>query len=681
MGYPKVDDEYDGRYRIVRRIGHGGMGVVYEAVDKVLNRSVALKIVLPSLPDREDFHARFAREASVLARIRSRNIVGIHEYGETDDTVYFVTELFPDGDLRTWLQTHGPLDRRAALSLVAQTCEALADAHAAGVIHRDVKPGNVLLWNRPEGLIPYLADFGIALDGNAADQEGLTRAGTLVGSPAYMAPERHFGHAADERGDVYSMGCLLWAVLTGDAPYAGTDFQMINSHVNSPIPQLATGHPVDDRIDELLAHTLHKDPEQRVRSAAELRQALLAIIRDIDSGRLPVPGPAAGVDDPVEAAAPGGPGSPVDPAVDPDDDRTAVKPVLGAAGAPGIGGAAAGTVGGAAAAGAAAAAATSAGRTEHDGHDDHEDPQAGSTVVRDLVTPAAVAAPFVPGPGDGSGSGAGDDGPDGSASAPEHRERRRRGGVAVAAAAGLVAAVAVAAFAIDASTGDGDDQPVAGDPTTAATSDAADETASASPSSSTSPGTTATLPAPKAPNVQARSGYRSVGFRIREAPEPGGDVVLTTEYDRGQGWQTLGDPRFTVDTGQGGERVCVRVRTIAESAAGGSATSRVQRGCATSQARVVRLVRTPGACENSRGGPCTWYGVEVIGFESGSRPVPQLSSPGVGNWCEGGVDCVPVPVDARGRGRVARLVKISRDEGVVTLTVDGVRSRSRVTHP
>ncbi|GGO76330.1 serine/threonine-protein kinase [Nocardioides deserti] len=677
MGYPKVDDEYDGRYRIVRRIGHGGMGVVYEAVDKVLNRSVALKIVLPSLPDREDFHARFAREASVLARIRSRNIVGIHEYGETDDTVYFVTELFPDGDLRTWLQTHGPLDRRAALSLVAQTCEALADAHAAGVIHRDVKPGNVLLWNRPEGLIPYLADFGIALDGNASEQEGLTRAGTLVGSPAYMAPERHFGHAADERGDVYSMGCLLWAVLTGDAPYAGTDFQMINSHVNSPIPQLATGHPVDDRIDELLAHTLHKDPEQRVRSAAELRQALLAIIRDIDSGRLPVPGPAAGVDDPVDAAAPGGPGS----SVDPEDDRTAVKPVLGGAGAVG---AAAGAVGGAAAAGAAAAAAASAARTEREDHDDHEDPQVGSTVVRELVTPAAVAAPFVPGPGDGSsgatGGGSGGDGPDGPASAPEHRERRRRGGLAVAAAAGLVAAVAVAAFAIDASTGDEDDRPVAGDPTTAATSDAADETASASPSPSA---TAATLPAPEAPSVRARSGYRSVGFRIREAPEPGGDVVLTTEYNRGQGWQTLGDQRFTVDTGQGGERVCVRVRTVAESAGGGTATSPVQRDCATSRARVVRLVRTPGACTTESQGytyPCTWYGVEVAGFASGSRPVPRLFSRGVGEWCEEGVDCVPIPVGKDGRGRVARLTKVARDEGLVTLVVDGVRTRARVAH-
>lgn len=276
-GFPKAGDEYGGRYRIVRELGHGGTGIVYEAVDSVLDRPVALKIVLPSLPDRGDYRGRFAREASVLAKIRSRHIVGIHEYGEHDDTVYFVTELFPDGDLHRWLQSHGPLDRRAALLLVAQVCEALADAHSCGVVHRDIKPGNVLLWNRSEGLVPYLCDFGIAIDG----QQGLTRTGALVGSPAYMAPERHFGHAADERGDVYSVGCLLWAVLTGDAPYSGTDFQMTNSHINEPTPQLGTGHPVDQRIDEVLVDTMHKDPDRRLDTAEEVRQRLLAIVREV----------------------------------------------------------------------------------------------------------------------------------------------------------------------------------------------------------------------------------------------------------------------------------------------------------------------------------------------------------------------------------------------------------------
>jgi serine/threonine protein kinase len=286
---------------------------------------VALKIVLPSLPDRDDFPARFAREASVLARIRSRNIVGIHEYGEHEDTVFFVTEYFPDGDLQSWVGEHGPMDRRAALALVAQVCEALAGAHETGVVHRDVKPGNVLLWSRPEGLVPYLCDFGIALEGRGDSRAGLTRTGTLIGSPAYMAPERHFGHAADERGDIYSLGCLLWAVLTGDAPYGGTDFQMMNSHINSPVPQLGTGHPVDDQIDEVLAEVMNKDPERRTPSAVALRASLLAIIRDIDAAVAPpLPGPDVVTPQPPRPRRE--PASEVEPAAAPPRRRRWLRP-------------------------------------------------------------------------------------------------------------------------------------------------------------------------------------------------------------------------------------------------------------------------------------------------------------------------------------------------------------------
>jgi len=278
-GFPKAGDEYGGRYRIVRELGHGGLGVVYEAVDRVLDRSVALKIVLASRLDREEYQARFAREATMLATTRSRHVVGIHEYGEHDDTVYLVSELFPAGNLQRWLEGHGPLARRAALMLVAQVCEALADAHSSGVVHGDVKPAKVLLWDRSEGLVPSVCDFGTSIDG----QQGLTRTGAVVGSPAYMAPERHFGRAADERGDIYSAGCLLWAVLTGDPPYSGTDFQMVSSHINEPPPRLGTGHPVDQRIDDVLSGAMQKEPEARWATADELRQELLATVHEVDT--------------------------------------------------------------------------------------------------------------------------------------------------------------------------------------------------------------------------------------------------------------------------------------------------------------------------------------------------------------------------------------------------------------
>jgi serine/threonine protein kinase len=566
MGYPKIDDEYNGRYRIVRRIGHGGMGVVYEAVDNVLNRSVALKIVLPSLPDRDDFHARFAREASVLARIRSRNIVGIHEYGEHDDTVYFVTELFPDGDLRTWLERHGALDRRAALSLVAQVCEALSDAHAAGIIHRDVKPGNVLLWSRTEGLIPYLCDFGIALDGNAENQRGLTRAGTLVGSPAYMAPERHFGHGADARGDVYSTGCLLWAALTGDAPYSGTDFQMINSHINSPIPQLRTGDPVDDRIDELLAAALHKDPDQRIPSAAALREALLEIVRDIDAAIVPLLAtasiePPPGPPPPPTAAGARPPAPP---------DRTVIRPV-----------------------------------------------------------PA------------GSGS--------------------RRGLVAVAAAVLVVAGTALTGYLL--SDRSGTEVPMAG-PTT-------------SPSATTSARILPlATPVPPAARPQAR--YRSVTFLVAPPPRVEG-VTQQVEYDAGSGWAPA-RRRLTIPTEQGGDRACIRLRTVASDARGQQQTSATDRACGRAAPRTVRLVRTPDPCSDTINGfdyPCQWYGVVATGFADGATPLARLRPVDEQEYCVD-FDCARLTVGDDGKLNEDRYFKIFTDSGVYVLDLDGVQTRARL---
>jgi hypothetical protein len=577
MGYPKIDDEYSGRYRIVRRIGHGGMGVVYEAVDKVLNRSVALKIVLPSLPDLEDFHARFAREASVLARIRSRNIVGIHEYGEHDDTVYFVTELFPDGDLRTWLEQHGPLDRRSALSLVAQVCEALADAHAAGIIHRDVKPGNVLLWSRPEGLIPYLCDFGIALDGNNEHQRGLTRAGTLVGSPAYMAPERHFGHPADERGDVYSTGCLLWAALTGDAPYSGTDFQMINSHINSPIPQLATGDPVDDRIDEVLAAALHKDPEQRIPSATALRDALLEIVRDIDATVAPVLAGPAIEPPPAVGPPPPPPGAPPAPPRAPD-----------------------------------------------------------RTVIRPAATPG----------------------------------RRRRAGLVAAGSVALVAAVALAGYLV--SSGSDDDPDLTAGPGTDASSSAADQTPSSAASSVTP------LATPPAPDGRARAGYRAVSFVIPR-PEPVEGAEQRVEYDAGSGWAPARH-RLRVPTEQGGERACIRLRTVVSDDAGRRATSPAGRVCGRAAPRTVRLVRTPGACSDTINGftyPCQWYGVVATGFADGANPLARLRPVDQDAYCAD-FDCQRVPIGDHGRGRLTHYFRIFTDSGLYVLDLDGVTTRARL---
>ena len=594
-GFPKAGDEYGGRYRILRQIGHGGMGVVYEAQDLVLNRSVALKIVLPSLPDREDYQARFAREASVLARIRSRNIVGIHEYGAHDDTVFFVTEFFPDGDLQTWIATHGPLDRRASLALVAQVCEALADAHEAGVIHRDVKPGNVLLWSRPEGLIPYLCDFGIALDG-AESRPSLTRTGTLVGSPAYMAPERHFGHAADERGDLYSMGCLLWAVLAGDAPYSGTDFQMMNSHINAPVPQLGTGDPVDDRIDEVLAEVMNKDPERRTPSAAAMRASLLGIIREIDAAAVPPLVPPA--------APPSTP--PAAPSSTPPPAAAAPDPAAGA-----------GSTG--------------------------EQPAADRTAIRSVATPP----PPPPGPD----------------VEPSADDRRHRWVPAMLVAAAAVGAVVLTGVLVNA--GAGDPGTPAAEPTPGTTSSAAAE-----PTEATIP-TARPLTRPAAPRVEAAPGYRSVVFALAatKAKRPGIDRAV--EVNAGHGWKPVA--RFTLPTREGGDRGCIRARTVDQDDAGRQATSKPVRGCGTAAPRSVRLVRTDDAC--TAGAGCHWYNVYVEGFAPGTSPQAFVYDAAGNPWC----DCTFRPVQVGKDGRGAQIhewqVTPGRFNSYVTLVVDGVRQQ------
>ncbi len=292
---PQPGDLWASRYRIHRQIGRGGAAVVYEAHDERLDRPVAVKVVPGAGDEGNLYPLRFANEAQVQARVRSRHTVTIHEHGEHEDAAFLVTDLMPDGDLHTWLVREGPMPWRAALSVTAQVCEALEDTHRAGIVHRDVKPSNVLLWTRAEGLIAFLCDFGIATEIGDIEERRLNELGLVAGSPAYMAPERLMGtRGDDERGDVYSAGCVLWATLTGEAPYSGTALQLMSQHVSGPVPQLDTGDPVDEAIDAVLRRALAKDPDERFASAAELRHELRAIHTTVAgapamSGLHPVP--------------------------------------------------------------------------------------------------------------------------------------------------------------------------------------------------------------------------------------------------------------------------------------------------------------------------------------------------------------------------------------------------------
>ncbi|CAB4689088.1 MAG: protein kinase [Actinobacteria bacterium] len=632
MGYPKVDDEYAGRYLIVRQIGYGGMGVVFEAIDKVLNRAVAIKVVMPSLPDREDYAARFANEASVLARIRSRNIVQIHEYGEDDDTVYFVTELFPDGDLRSWLDHHDPFGRREALALVADLCGALADAHAAGVVHRDVKPANVLLWQRDDGLFPYLADFGIAVEGPAEERQGLTRPGGLVGSPAYMAPERHRGQPADEVGDVYSAGCVLWAVLTGQAPYSGTDFEVISSHVNGPVPQLGTGAPVDRRIDEVLAGALHKDPAQRIATAGELRERLLRIVADLDSGALPLtaPPPARKPDRKssrkAERKAEHQAGhKPVDPpsVPPPPPESTRMR------------------------------SAEPAAEPATDGTSLRSVPPVPVPVPVPVSGPVPVSVP-VPGPG--------------PTPAPQRDDQTPSARRWFVPALVLLLVLVLGGAAIATLGGDDDPAPSA-DP-------------SASPSISDSPSVPVDPTAAGEPQVAAEPGYRQVTFTVRPgvvSPDAPEGATVTTEVRDGDDWVAVDGP-LRRPTPRGGERACVTLRSLTSYAAT-SVPGEPTTTCAQSQPPTVSLVRSDKRCVRTVGGttyPCTSYSVRVAGFETGTRPLAEILPVDGEPWCRDDSlskrYCRTMRVDADGRASIDDYFAILVESGEARLRVSGVLS-------
>ena len=308
-GFPEPGADL-GPFRLGRRLGAGGMGVVHEALDTQLNRHVALKIIAPHLADDVDFRRRFTREARAQASLDSPHVVAVHAFGEAEGRLYIASQLIPDGDLGRMLHRHGIPPPRVGLHLIAQVADGLADAHAAGLVHRDIKPANVLLRHRDHALHAYLTDFGIArrvggsgdldgaldgaldgvLDGDGAT--GLTRAGAAVGTPAYMAPELHTGGEAGPACDLYSLGCLLWTTLSGAAPYAGgTDYQVVSGHVSGPVPQVEATGPLAVEVNRVLGLALAKDPASRYPSAAALRDDLRGVLRlpDDEQSIRPVP--------------------------------------------------------------------------------------------------------------------------------------------------------------------------------------------------------------------------------------------------------------------------------------------------------------------------------------------------------------------------------------------------------
>ena len=273
-GFPQVGESF-GRYRITGVLGRGGMGVVFLAVQQELNRRVALKVLAPELATDIPFRHRFVREATSLASLDSPHVIHIYEYGELDGCLYLATQYVPGGDLASRIEAGGRLHPRLALEIGAQVASALEDAHRAGVVHRDVKPANVLLRDDGDPVHAYLCDFGIA----QTEGEHRTRTSGLIGTLGYLAPERHEGAEASVASDVYAAGCLLWCALSGSPPYVGSDVQVAVAHVRSPVPTWPGEDPGSRSVDAIIRRSMAKRPEDRYGSAAEMRSDLLAAAR------------------------------------------------------------------------------------------------------------------------------------------------------------------------------------------------------------------------------------------------------------------------------------------------------------------------------------------------------------------------------------------------------------------
>jgi tRNA A-37 threonylcarbamoyl transferase component Bud32 len=272
---PRIDDEFAG-YRLVSLLGHGGMSIVYRAEHIGLERTVALKLLSPQLSDDEDFRERFQRESKVAAALEHPNVIPIYEAGEQDGVLYIAMRYVEGADLKTRLKQDGPLDPRQVVSLVAQVAAALEAAHERGLIHRDVKPANILIAigagvERSDHA--YLSDFGVAKNTAAA---GLTKTGLFVGTADYASPEQIEGRPLDGRADVYSLGCVAYEALTGTPTYEkDSEVAMMYAHLLEPPPKPTEKRPdLPAEVDDVIAKAVAKSRDDRYERPSEFALAL-----------------------------------------------------------------------------------------------------------------------------------------------------------------------------------------------------------------------------------------------------------------------------------------------------------------------------------------------------------------------------------------------------------------------
>ncbi|HEX7170420.1 MAG TPA: protein kinase, partial [Rubrobacter sp.] len=279
----------DNRYDVRRGLGSGGMGEVFLARDRVLGRDVALKVLRRQYAGDSEFAERFKREARSAASLSHPNIVQVYDRGETDEGAsYIAMEYVPGGTLKERISDRGPLEASEAAALGAQVAEALGAAHDRGMVHRDIKPQNVLLTTRGDAKV---ADFGIARAGSSVT---ISKTGSVMGTAGYMSPEQALGEPATPRSDLYSLGVVLYEALTGELPFtADNPIAVSMKHVTEALrPPREIDPTIPEGMNALIVKLMAKDPEDRYASAGELADDLRRVSRGLPPaavGKLPRP--------------------------------------------------------------------------------------------------------------------------------------------------------------------------------------------------------------------------------------------------------------------------------------------------------------------------------------------------------------------------------------------------------
>ena len=268
------------RYHILRLLGEGGMGRVYLAEHVKMGRPCAVKVMNPKLLNDADSVSRFSREAANASRITHHNVAAIYDFGETQDIVYLAMEYVDGPSLASILSNEHRLQERRAIGIGVQVADALAAAHDFGIVHRDLKPDNIMLTRSRTGEdLVKVVDFGIA-KATQGGRQTVTRTGFVIGTPAYMSPEQIMGDVVDGRSDIYSLGCILYEMLTGERVFAGTSGEVsIHQRLTKPAPRPRLVHQdVSKGVDDVVNKALARSPDDRFPSAIAVREALAAVL-------------------------------------------------------------------------------------------------------------------------------------------------------------------------------------------------------------------------------------------------------------------------------------------------------------------------------------------------------------------------------------------------------------------